>query len=170
MKKVLGLICAFGVLPLGAAAQSDATEAARAFAENCFSPYLTARKAQDRIGGTGARYDFYDLKPFTNAAPAPALGPRPATEGTDRRCEISFDGQHTDLAVHFALAGLTREGINTEAPVPNTHAPLPGTELLAARRLNPRRVAVVHVGTRPGPNGVETFLLVERLKPGLGGS
>jgi hypothetical protein len=26
-------------------------------------------------------------------------------------------------------------------------------------------VAVVHVGTRPGPNGIETFLNVERLMP-----
>ena len=42
-------------------------------------------------------------------------------------------------------------------------ARLSGTSLLGARRLNPRRVAVVHTGTRPGPNGIETFLNVERL-------
>ncbi len=140
-------------------------EAARAFAQNCFSPFMTARKAERLLGETGGRYDFYDLDPFSNVAPSPAFGLRPATRGTDRRCEVSFDGDHVDMAVELALTGLQAEGIRTEAPVPATHKPRAGTELLAARQLNPRRVAVVHVGTRPGPNGIETFMNVERLTP-----
>ena len=39
------------------------------------------------------------------------------------------------------------------------------TTLLAARKLNPRRTAIVHVGTRQTPKGTETFMLVERLVP-----
>ena len=151
-------------------ADSVAATAGRAFAENCFSPFMTAAKARSILGETGARYDFYDLDPFSNAAPSPAFGLRPATQGTDRRCEVSFDGVHLGIAVELAKAGLARENLNTEAPVPGTHKPRAGTELLAARQLNPRRIAVVHVGTRQGPNGTETFMLVERLKPGLGGS
>lgn len=155
---------------LPAHADTVAAAAGRAFAENCFSPFLTARRAKDAFENTGARYDFYDLKPFSNAAPSPAYGVRPATDGTDRRCEVSFDGNHTAIAVELALAGVARENLNNEVAVPGTHSAQSGTALLAARRLNPRRVAVVHVGTRQGPNGVETFMLVERLKPGLGGS
>jgi len=140
-------------------------EAARAFAENCYSPFLTAQSAQKALGDTGGRYDFYDLTPFSNAAPSPAYGLRPATTGTDRRCEVSFDGDYTTLAIEFATTGLQAEGITREVPVPATHKPHAGTELLAARRLNPRRIAVVHVGTRNGPAGLETFMNVERLTP-----
>ncbi|MFK7875998.1 MAG: succinyl-CoA synthetase subunit beta [Paracoccaceae bacterium] len=136
---------------------------ARAFAENCFSPYLTARKAKRVLGGSGARYDFYDLDPFSNVAPSPAFGVRPATPGTDRRCEVSFDGVHTDVAVNFALSAVKREGLFDEEPVPDAIQRLPSTNLLAARRLNPRKIAVIHIGTRAGPNTTETFMTLERL-------
>lgn len=164
--KVGGIVSCFALF-LGSAAPSFATpvDAARAFAQNCFSPFLTARKAQAAFEDTGARHDFYDLDPFSNVAPTPAFGLRPATRGTDRRCEVSFDGNHAALAVEFATNGLRAEGLNRDVPVPETHKPVPGTELLAARRLNPRKIAVVHVGTRPGPNGTETFMNVERLSP-----
>jgi len=148
-----------------ALAQENAILAAQAFAQNCFSPYLTASKAREVLGATGARHDFYDLDPFSNAAPSPAFGLRPATRDTDRRCEVSFDGNHAALAVEMAQNGLQAEGIRREAPTPDTHKPVAGTELLAARYLNPKRVAVVHVGTRQGPNGIETFMNVERLTP-----
>jgi hypothetical protein len=140
-------------------------EAARAFAQHCFSPYLTGFKAREVFETTGARWDFYDLDPFTNAAPTPAFSRRPATRGTDRRCEVSFDGDHTELAIELALTGLDAENIHEDVPLPDTHAARDGTALLAARRLNPRRIAVVHVGTRNGPTGLETFLNVERLTP-----
>ncbi len=141
-----------------------ATLASAAFAEHCFSPYMTAARADDVLAPPGARVDFYDLDPFSDAAPSPVSG-RAATIGTDRRCEVAFDGSFADMAASAAIAGLEMEGIDTEAPLPDRYQPTDGTTLLAARQLNPRRIAVVHVGIRPGPNGVETFMVVERLMP-----
>ncbi len=141
-----------------------AEDASEAFALNCFSPFMTAARAGEVLAGPGVRVDFYDLDPFSNAAPSPVTG-RPATTGTDRRCEVAFDGDYADLAASAAIAGLETEGIRTEAPIPDRYQPNEGTALLGARQLNPRRIAVVHVGTRPGPNGIETFMFVERLMP-----
>ena len=162
---VLAYLCAVSVAT-GGANPDPAWFAPKLFAENCFSPFLTAASAQEKMTLPGVRIDFYDLGPFSNADPSPAKG-RAATPGTDRRCEIAFDGDHGTLAADAAVQGLTTEGIATDAPLPTTHtdAGLSGTTLLAARFLNPKRIAVVHTGTRPGPNGVETFLLVERLTP-----
>lgn len=135
-----------------------------AFAAHCFSPRLTAATAARDIASTGARVDFHDLTPFSDVAPTPG---RNVTPGTDRRCEVAFDGAFGAQAAEVAASGLEAEGIRTEAALPDTHADaaLPGTTLLAARFLNPARIAVVHTGTRPGPNGTETFLSVERLTP-----
>ncbi|UWQ21693.1 succinyl-CoA synthetase subunit beta [Jannaschia sp. W003] len=135
-----------------------------AFAENCFSPLMTAERAEALLAPTGARVDFYDSRPFSDAPPS-TTGGRAPTPGTDRRCEVAFDGDHADAAVEAAVAGLLAEGIRDEAPLPRTHAAADGTALLAARYLNPSRVAVVHVGTRPGPDGTETYMQVERLAP-----
>ncbi len=144
--------------------ETDIRAAIQAFAGNCFSPFLTAQKAANALQRANTRYDFYDLDPRSSAAPSPAQG-RPVTPGTDRRCEVSADTDFTAQAIEGVIRALDAEGIRTTAPVPETHAETPGTALLAARRLNPRRIAVVHVGTRPGPNGVETFMMVERLTP-----
>lgn len=133
-----------------------------AFTRNCFSPRMTAAKAADVFSGQSISYDFYDLDPLTNAAPSPAQ--TQATPGTDRRCEVAFAGDFADDAMIAVLSRLSREGITEAADVPSTHAEGPGTALLAARRLNPIKIAVVHIGTRQGPNGLETFLNVERLR------
>ena len=146
---------------LCAQAQGDAARGLDAFSSKCFSPLLTAETAPT---GDGLRVDFYDLDPFR--ASNPIAEPQSATTpGTNRRCEVAFDGDHGHDAANVALAALRREGILAETALPQTHerARLPGTTLLGARRLNPKRVAVVHTGTRPGPNGTETFLNVERL-------
>lgn len=149
-----------------AQAQDDAVAemASMAFARNCFSPFMTAARAEEVLASTGARVDFYDLDPLSNGPTSPVVG-RAATQGTDRRCEVAFDGAYAELATSAATTGLDMEGITTEAAVPDGYVATEGTALLAARQLNPRRVAVVHVGTRPGPNGPETFLLVERMMP-----
>ena len=136
----------------------------QSFATHCFSPFLTRQKAVDVFRVTGFAYDFYDLDPFSSAAPSPAEG-REVTVGTDRRCEISFDGTHGLQAADVAVAALKSEGLDTRADVPAHFIRTQDTTLLAARRLNPRRVAVVHVGTRVGENGIETFMSVERLLP-----
>lgn len=141
-----------------------ADRAIAGFAAHCFDPRLTADRVADLLLPTGARVDFYDLDPFSNVAPSPVSGAG-ATDGTDRRCELSFDGDHADRAAAAALQALEAEGIETAVDLPASHRATPGTVLLGARQLNPARVAVVHVGTRPGPNGVETFLNVERLLP-----
>lgn len=159
-------LLAMAALPVQAQAQDDgiAAMASMAFARNCFSPFMTAERAQEVLAPTGARVDFYDLSPRSNNAVSPVVG-RPATPDTDRRCEVAFDGDYVELAASAAVTGLDMEGIRTEALLPAGYQPTDGTQILAARQLNPRRIAVVHVGTRPGPNGVETFLFVERMTP-----
>lgn len=138
---------------------AHANPAIDAFAAHCFSPLLTAETAAERLSVPGARVDFYDLVPFSNVAPSPGADVAP---GTDRRCEVAFDGAKADVAADAVVGTLASEGILKDAPLPESYAPLDGTVLLAARFLNPKRIAVVHVGTRPGPNGIETFMLVER--------
>lgn len=144
---------------------TDPALATQAFADHCFSPLMTAARAGDVLASTGARVDFYDLRPFLQTNPVAEPTGRAATPGTDRRCEVAFDGDHSALAVDAAISGLAAEGILTEAPLPDGFTPTEGTALLAARALNPNRIAVVHVGTRPGPDGTETFMTVERLTP-----
>ena len=141
--------------------QTDATSGITAFTQHCFSPFLTAEKAAKAFNYPNIRYDFYDLDPFTSAAPTPAK--TSATPGTDRRCEVSFESDFTTEATGPVVAKLVSEGITTPADVPTTHAETPGTAFLAARRLNPEKIAIVHIGTRQGPNGLETYLNVERL-------
>ncbi|TFL19431.1 succinyl-CoA synthetase subunit beta [Jannaschia formosa] len=145
-----------------AAANPLRAAALDAFARNCFSPHLTARAAEAELAPHG-RHDFYDLRPFS--APAPSKPATEATPGTDRRCEIAFDGAHGEAAAEIALAALQAEGIRAEAPLPLPARPDETTTLRGARFLNPARIAVVETGTRPGPNGTETFLRVERLTP-----
>lgn len=149
---------------IAAAGTSVSFEAMQSFAGNCFSPYLTAGKAAARLTTDGVRTEFYDLDPFSGAAPSPVTG-RAASTGTDRRCEVAFNGDHAKQAAKVAVDALLSEGILTPADLPAFYTPADGTELLAARQLNPRRIAVVHVGTRQGPHGIETFMSVERLTP-----
>lgn len=151
---------------ISASAGHASPTAIRAFADNCFSPFMTADKAAKTFALSGTTYDFYDLAPFSSAAPSPAQ--TNITPGTDRRCEIAFPGDHSRMAATAAAEALTSEGITTPAPLPAGFMPTETTTLLAARKLNPRRVAVVHVGTRETPQGTVTFMNVERLRPGLG--
>ncbi len=162
-------VCAFVFLGGPSEARSPATDARagiQGFVENCFSPRMTAAIAAEALNFANVRHDFYDLDPFTDAAPSPVTA-RPATPGTDRRCEVAFDGDFTADAGKAIVNRLERIGITRVTDLPANHEALrtSTTTLLAARRLNPRKIAVVHVGTRPGPNGIEeTFMYVERLR------
>jgi len=139
--------------------------AMQAFADHCFSPYLTAEKAREAIAPSGARVDFYDLRPFSSAAPSPVIG-RAATPATDRRCEVAFDGQAPALAAEWIRKGIAQEGLAGRlVSVPDTFPIYEGTTFKAAAQLNPNRIAVVQAGLRQGPNGIETFMNVERLTP-----
>ncbi|MEM8801766.1 MAG: succinyl-CoA synthetase subunit beta [Pseudomonadota bacterium] len=145
--------------------ESDARAGITAFSSHCFSPLLTATKAADVFGFANVRHDFYDLDPFSNAAPS-LVTAREATPGTDRRCEVSFYGDFAADAVSAVTERLRQEGIITPADLPAPHEELrtDGTALLAARRLNPNKIAVIHVGIRPHEGSFETFLNVERLR------
>ena len=171
MARLSGFVAALGlgaVLAAPASARSPATDATGGmslFADHCFSPFLTAAKAKRAFNLANLRHDFYDLDPFSDVEPSPASGD--VTPGTDRRCEVAFDGDYGTRAAEAAVTALSQERILTEAGLPAMHegAAMDGTVLLAARQLNPARIAVAHVGTRPGPNGIETFMTVERLRP-----
>ena len=134
-----------------------------AFAAHCFSPLLTAETAAERLAPS--RIDFYDLRPFRAGTPVSEPNGRPVTPGTDRRCEVAFDGEHVEAGTHAVRSGLQNEGIVAEAAVPTGFPTQNGAEFVAARYLNPNRIAVVQVGMRPGPDGIETFINVERLEP-----
>ncbi|WP_152541112.1 succinyl-CoA synthetase subunit beta [Sulfitobacter noctilucae] len=165
--KLLGIAVATLVSASVANAGSAPTTARMAmqlFADHCFSPYMTAAKARETFSLKGVDHDFYDLDPFSSAAPSPATG-RAVTPGTDRRCEVSFAGDHAENAASAAVRGLAVEKILQPADLPASYTETATTTLLAARRLNPRRVAVVHVATRGAANTLETFMLVERLAP-----
>lgn len=150
------------VIPLHGFASPLRSAALDAFARNCFSPHMTAARAEQELA-PHARHDFYDLMPFS--APQPSPADTEVTPGTDRRCEVAFDGDYGQAAAETAVAALEAEGIRTEAPVALSARAEESTTLRGARFLNPARIAVVETGTRPGPNGIETFLRVERLTP-----
>lgn len=166
LRALLPLCTAFGLGAAStAAAAQDAGAVGVAFADHCFSPFLTAQTARENIGPSGARLDFYDLRPFSAVPPSPVTG-RAVTPGTDRRCEVAFDGAASDQAQRWVLRGVTQEGLEDRLiDVPADFPLLPTTQHAAAVQLNPDRIAVTQVGQRPGPNGTETYLSVERLIP-----
>lgn len=149
-----------------AATAQHAASAGKAFADHCFSPHLTAQTAREHLAPSGARIDFYDLRPFSNAAPSPVTG-RSQTAGTDRRCEVAFDGSDPQTAIRWLKTGLTHEGLaDRTTDVPAGFPRQNGTTFIAAAQLNPNRIAVVQVGVRSSTAGTpETFLNVERLFP-----
>lgn len=163
---VTASLCLSAYMAAGSAvAAQDADAVGAAFAAHCFSPHLTADTAQANLAPSGARIEFYDLRPFSAAAPSPVTG-RPATPGTDRRCEVAFDGADVPTASRLLDHGLTREGLATRTrPVPEGFPQAQGTRIIAAAQLNPNRIAVVQIGLRDTENGPETFLSVERLVP-----
>jgi len=144
------------------ASPAYANEALNAFRAHCFSPHLTADRAATLLP---ARHDFYDLAPFAANSDASPVQGRPATPGTDRRCEVAYDGESVHSAWYIAQRGLYDEGITEPAQIPADFPLKAGMHYAAARYLNPKRIAIVQVGTRPGPNGIETYVNVERLEP-----
>ena len=89
----------------------------------------------------------------------------PVVQGTNRKCLVRFDGDHTRAATKAVLAFVERANFGRETRIPRTHreAQLPGTILFTARLLQSGSKAVLHVGTTQGPTGVQTFINVERL-------
>ncbi|MGC1496888.1 MAG: hypothetical protein WA790_13840 [Sulfitobacter sp.] len=112
-----------------------------------------------------------DTAPFTLTFWDDSLEPRPADapEGIERRCEVVFDGDHTDAAISAMREQMASPPVfGTKIPLPDTHQPTPDTALIEGRELLRGRVAVVHVGTRKTANSIVTFMAVDRLYDGLG--
>ncbi len=80
--------------------------------------------------------------------------------GVERRCEVAFDGDHTDKAIDALRVQMATPPIfGSQTELPETHTPLPETALIEGRALPRNRVAIVHVGLRDG----QTFMAVDRL-------
>lgn len=159
-------LCLTASLAAGSAvAAQDAASVGKAFADHCFSPHLTAETAQTNMAHSGARIDFYDLRPFSAKTPSPVTGST-QTPGTDRRCEVAFDSSDTTTATQWLKTGLKQEGLlNKKTTVPADFTRQEGVTFIAAAQLNPNRIAVVQVGVRGATSNPETFINVERLIP-----
>jgi len=136
-----------------------AEEAITAFNTWCFKAGQTEAQARANMDADEAPFalTFWD----DSLEPRPADAPR----GVERRCEVSFDGAHTDRAVTALRKQMQTPPIfGTPIPLPDTHTAEQGTALIEGRELLRGRVAVVHVGLRAG----RTFMAVDRLYAGLG--
>ncbi len=105
--------------------------------------------------------------PFTLTFWDKTLEPAPGTpDHAERRCEVAFDGDHADAAVTQVQAKMAMPPVfGTSIPLTSPFEATAGTAYIDARELLRGRVAVVHIGTRAGP---ETFITVDRLPPGMG--
>lgn len=133
-----------------------------AFTAFCFKAGQTSAQAHANMAGLAG-----DPLPFTLSFWDRTLEPAPGTpDHVERRCEVAFDGDHAERAVAQVQASMTKPPVfGTSIPLSEPYAPDSGTAYLDARELLRDRVAVVHIGTRPGP---ETFIRVDRLPPGMG--
>jgi len=134
-----------------------------AFNQWCFKAGQTEAQARANMGADNAAFTltFWD----------DSLEPRPADAptGVERRCEVAFEGDHTDAAITAMRKQMqTPPVFGTKIPLPDTHEATPGTALIEGRELLRGRVAVVHVGTRTTNDTLVTFMAVDRLYDGLG--
>ncbi len=132
-----------------------------AFNTWCFKAGQTETQARSNMNA--------DTAPFTLTFWDDSLEPRPADapRGVERRCEVAFDGDHTETAITALRAQMATPPVfGTGIPLPDTHKATATTALIEGRALLRGRVAVVHVGTRN--NNTETFMAVDRLYAGLG--
>lgn len=164
---VTGLIAAAfcAAVSHGAAAAQDgsATKAIGAFNNWCFKAGQTSAEARARMQpeAGGFALTFWDA----SLEAAPDNQPH----GVERRCEVSFTGDHTRQAITALREQMATPPVFGEIiPLPDTHAAEAGTALIEGRELLRGRVAVVHVGTRRTGLGTRTFMAVDRLYAGLG--
>ncbi|WP_415921489.1 hypothetical protein [Tateyamaria sp. SN6-1] len=156
---------AFSGAVMSATAPALAAEhpAIAAFTAYCFKAGQTAEDARanmEKAAGTPLPFalEFWD----TSLEPAPS-----APAFSERRCEVSFAGDHAADAVQAVQAKMATPPVfGTPLPLPDPFAATPGTSYIEARELLRQRVAVVHIGTRA--DGAETFIRVDRLPAGQG--
>jgi len=153
------LTCSLLIVGLSAAADISQNPAITIFNKWCFKAGQTEAQARANMNADDAPFilTFWD----------DSLEPRPADapDGVERRCELTFVGDHTGRAIEeLRVQMATPPVFGTPIPLPQTHRPAPGTALIEGRELLRGRVAVVHVGLRDG----DTFMAVDRLYSGLG--
>lgn len=135
---------------------AGAPEAIATFNAVCFKAGQTAKEARARMevrDGAPLPYSltFWDR----SLEPAPEAPAR-----IERRCEVSFEGNHTQASIAALRAQMATPPVfGFQIDLPDTHTPLVGTALIEGRQLLRGRVAVVHVGMR----GNQTFMTVDRL-------
>lgn len=111
--------------------------------------------------------DAGDPLPFALTFWDKTLAPAPDTPAfSERRCEVAFAGDHAIDAVREVQAKMATPPVfGTSIPLTPPFVATDGTAYIDARELLRKRVAVVHIGTRAGP---ETFIRVDRLPAGKG--
>lgn len=147
---------------LACAAAAQAHPAIDAFVAYCFKAGQTSAQARENMTALVG-----DPLPFTLTFWDKTLELAPGTPAyAERRCEVSFDGDHATKAVTQVQAKMAAPPVfGTSIPLTAPFEATDGTAYIDARELLRSRVAVVHIGTRPGP---ETFIRVDRLPPGMG--
>ncbi|WP_299726373.1 hypothetical protein [uncultured Tateyamaria sp.] len=151
-----------GIVASSVALAATAHPAIDAFTAYCFKAGQTPAQAHANMADLVG-----DPLPFTLTFWDKTLEPAPNTPAyAERRCEVVFDGDHAADAVTKVQAKMAKPPVfGTSIPLTPPFAANDGTAYLDARELLRKRVAVVHIGTRKGP---ETFIRVDRLPPGMG--
>ena len=133
-----------------------------ALAAYCLKAGQTAAQASADTADVAGDPLPFDLT-FRDKTPEPAPG-TPAH--AERHCEVAFDGDLAADAVTQVQAKMATPPVFGKSIVlAPPFAAQDGTAYIDARELLRKRVAVVHIGTRPAP---ETFIRVDRLPPGMG--
>ena len=147
------------VLATPATAGPVAEQAIATFNAVCFTAGQTAAQARHRMEDRDGAPLPYTLTFWDRSLePAPEAPTR-----IERRCEVSFAGDHRQAAIAALRTQMARPPVfGFRIDLPRTHAPQAGTALLEGRELLRGRIAVVHVGLREG----ETFMGVDRLPEG----
>jgi|GEM_PF-1856615 hypothetical protein len=165
MRAICAHVVSVGLAMMCVGASSSAAvahPAIDAFTAYCFKAGQTPAQAHaNMVGVAGAPL------PFTLTFWDKTLEPAPNTPAhAERRCEVTFAGEHASDAVMQVQAKMAmRPVFGTSIPLTAPYAPGAGTAYIDARELLRKRVAVVHIGTRKGP---ETFIRVDRLPAGMG--
>ncbi|MEM6759270.1 MAG: hypothetical protein AAF601_07295 [Pseudomonadota bacterium] len=156
----MALKIAYAVGLLLCASGAAASPAIAAFTEWCFKAGQTASTARanmERSVGAPLPFDltFWDIS-LETAADAP--------EQSERRCEVAFDGAHAADAIAAVVAKMAMPPVfGAPVALPKPYARSEHTDMIEARALLRGRIAVVEIGTLPGPR---TFIRVDRLPSG----
>ena len=144
-----------------ASGTATAHPAIDAFTTWCFKAGQTPARAAANMQQTAGTPLPFDLT-FWDVSLEAAVG---TPKYAERRCEVSFPGDHAQAAVIAVQAKMAQPPVfGTPIPLPEPYTAEAGTAFIEGRELLRGRVAVVHIGTR----GENTFIGVDRLPAGMG--